>query len=284
MDSLKIKNWDKWQTYRRDRGQPPWIKVHRRILRNPEFISMTDAERGQLLVMWLLAADKDGVIPASPDLLQKLCFMTDAPNLNKFTDLQFIEDTWRQDGVKMASNGSQCDAPKAKAKAKAESSEAEAEAKPPIREKPIKKKTRYLDEVRLTGDEYQKLLGHHGQDKLDKIIELLNNHKKSKGVKYKSDYHAILKWVIAAVEEKARGNPFKPSEVERLDPGSKEAHVKPEETGSKKKLLQDYKEYILMVNVLEESGFIGYEREQIEEIKETANKYRAILKRIGIIL
>ena len=58
-------NWDKWQTYRKDRGQPPWIKIHRRLMRNPEWVSLTDAERGQLVSMWLLAADHDGVKLAS---------------------------------------------------------------------------------------------------------------------------------------------------------------------------------------------------------------------------
>ena len=92
MEYLKIANWDRWQTYRKDRGQPPWIKIHRRVLRNPEWVSLTDAERGQLVVMWLLAADHDGVIPASADVTQKLCFMSEPLNINKFIELGFIEN------------------------------------------------------------------------------------------------------------------------------------------------------------------------------------------------
>jgi len=113
MEYLKIRNWDKWQTYRKDRGQPPWIKIHRCVMRNPEWVSLTDAERGQLVAMWLLAADHDGAIPASPDIVQKLCFLTEPPDFNKFTDLGFIEDGWRQAGVTVASNGCQRDQPKA---------------------------------------------------------------------------------------------------------------------------------------------------------------------------
>ena len=63
--------------------------------------------------MWLLAADHDGVIPASPQKIQKLCFMSKPPDINKFTDLGFIENGWRQDGVTLASNGCQHDRPKA---------------------------------------------------------------------------------------------------------------------------------------------------------------------------
>jgi hypothetical protein len=60
-------------------------------MRNPEWVSLSDAERGQLVSIWLLAADRDGVIPASPDVISKLCFMDGPPNLNKFIELDFIE-------------------------------------------------------------------------------------------------------------------------------------------------------------------------------------------------
>jgi hypothetical protein len=97
--TLRISKWEKWQSYRRDRGQPPWIKVHRCVMRNPEWVSLTDAQRGQLVAIWLLAADKDGVIPASPQLIKKLCHMDSEPDLQLFTELGFIEGC-RQDDVK----------------------------------------------------------------------------------------------------------------------------------------------------------------------------------------
>lgn len=111
MKYLTIRNWDKWQTYRKDRGQPPWIKLHRCVMRDPQWVSLTDAERGQLVAIWLLAADHDGVIPASPELIQKLCYMNKQPDLNKFTDLGFIVDDWRQCDVTAASTGCQHDQP-----------------------------------------------------------------------------------------------------------------------------------------------------------------------------
>ena len=109
MEYLKIKNWDKWQTYRADRGQPPWIKIHRRLMRDPEWVSLSDAERGQLVGIWLLAADRDGVIPASTALIQKLSFMESEPNINKFIELGFI----CQNGVSVAPERRQLDQPKA---------------------------------------------------------------------------------------------------------------------------------------------------------------------------
>jgi len=86
-------------------------------MRNVEWVSLTDSERGQLVAMWLLAADHSGVIPASPEIIQKICFMTEPPNINKFIDLGFIDNGWRQDGVKTASDGCQHDQPKAEAEA-----------------------------------------------------------------------------------------------------------------------------------------------------------------------
>lgn len=99
---IKIRNWEKWQSYRRDRGQPPWIKVHREVMRNPDWVALSDAQRGQLVAIWLLAADRDGVIPASPTLIQKLCYLDSVPDLQVFAERGFIEidaavaSTWRQ--------------------------------------------------------------------------------------------------------------------------------------------------------------------------------------------
>ena len=58
----------------------------------------------------------------------------------------------------------------------------------------------YSDCVKMYEGEYSKLVGEHGKDMVEKFIAKLNNHKSSKGVKYKSDYHTILNWVIGAVK------------------------------------------------------------------------------------
>ena len=113
MEYLKIRNWDKWQTYRNDRGQPPWIKIHRRIRLNPEWVELSDAERGQLVSIWLLAADKEGSIPGSAVMIQKLCFMSTKPNINKFIELGFIENGCRRDDVETTSRRQPNDQPKA---------------------------------------------------------------------------------------------------------------------------------------------------------------------------
>ena len=90
MEYLQIANWDRWQTYRKDRGQPPWIKIHRRLLRNPEWVSLTDGQKGQLVCLWMLAGDREGLIPDSAELIKKMCYLENTPDLDLFISLGFI--------------------------------------------------------------------------------------------------------------------------------------------------------------------------------------------------
>jgi len=185
MDKITIRNWDKWQSYRKDRGQPPWIKIHRRLLRNPEWVMLSDAERGQMVAMWLLAADHDGVIPASSDLIQKLCYMSKAPDLNKFTELGFLENGWRQHGVNMASSCLPNVTPKADTEA-----DTEVGKKNTIPSKFVGE----FKNVHLTDEEMQKLIDQFGKQNTQERIERLSEYIASKGKKYKSHYATILAW------------------------------------------------------------------------------------------
>ncbi len=67
------------------------------------------------------------------------------------------------------------------------------------------KKTHFADHVTLTEDEHAKLVKEYGEQDTPRLIEILNNYKASKGKQYKSDYHAILNWVVKRLtEEKQR--------------------------------------------------------------------------------
>jgi hypothetical protein len=93
VDYLKIANWEKWQSYRKDRPPPHYIKIHRALMRNPEWVSLTDAQRGQMISIWLLSADHGGSIPADAELVARLCYMTTTPDLVIFMELGFIENS-----------------------------------------------------------------------------------------------------------------------------------------------------------------------------------------------
>jgi hypothetical protein len=113
---LKVRNWDKWQSYRKDRGTPPWIKLHRCVMRDPDWVALTDAQRGQLIAIWLLAADRDGQVPDDAKLIQQLCHMTNKPDLKLFRTKGFliadanVTPTRRQLGVNVTSLRRQRDA------------------------------------------------------------------------------------------------------------------------------------------------------------------------------
>jgi len=105
-----VRNWNVWQSYRTDRDPPPWIKVHRRLIHDPNFVRLTDAQRGQLVSMWILAADRDGTIPADTKMLQKLCYMDSELDLEVFVAHGFLEP-WRQGDVTVTPTRRQPDAP-----------------------------------------------------------------------------------------------------------------------------------------------------------------------------
>lgn len=62
-------------------------------------------------------------------------------------------------------------------------------------------KINYADEVKMTEIEYQKLVDEHGEVFTRQCITTLDNFKGSNGKTYKSDYKAILTWVISRVRD-----------------------------------------------------------------------------------
>lgn len=73
--------------------------------------------------------------------------------------------------------------------------------KKPRKKKDDPQKVAYGEFVRMTAEEYEKLIAKHGQEKTARMIEVLDNYKGSNGKTYKNDYRAILNWVVDRVEE-----------------------------------------------------------------------------------
>jgi hypothetical protein len=68
---IRIKNWANFQHYR-DRN-PPWIKLHRRLLDDREFFNLDGACVKTLVLLWILAAETtDGHLPAIEDIAFRL--------------------------------------------------------------------------------------------------------------------------------------------------------------------------------------------------------------------
>jgi hypothetical protein len=95
---LSIVGWDTFQTYRKDRGTPPWIKVHRSMLTSQRWLSLTDAEKGALVSIWVVASAKNGLVPADPTILMRMAQLEIEPNINKYIDLNYIVADGLPDG------------------------------------------------------------------------------------------------------------------------------------------------------------------------------------------
>lgn len=108
---MKVKDWDTWQTFRKDRGAPPWIKVHRNLMTNPKWAALTDAEKGQLVSLWIAAADTDGVLPDDPKVLRKICQLDNEPDIKKFLALGLMVATCQPVDNQLTTTCPQLDAP-----------------------------------------------------------------------------------------------------------------------------------------------------------------------------
>ena len=97
------------------------------------------------------------------------------------------------------------------------------ETPPPLtqeqREKAEKaKRYKYAECVSLTRDEYAKLCEKYGEDAAKRMIEILDNYKGSTGKKYKSDYKAILNWVVDKYGEETRKQPTPKQPTKTVEP------------------------------------------------------------------
>lgn len=63
------------------------------------------------------------------------------------------------------------------------------------------------ENVSMTDDEYQKLIDKFGEADTKRLIEILDNYKGQSGKKYKSDYRAILNWVVDRLKEERTQKP-----------------------------------------------------------------------------
>ena len=69
-----------------------------------------------------------------------------------------------------------------------------------INKKNAEPKKHFADFVTMTNAEYEKLVSTYGKDFANQCVTVLDNYKGSNGKTYKSDYRAILSWVVDKVK------------------------------------------------------------------------------------
>lgn len=126
MEYLEVTNWRKHQNYRKDRGTPPWIKVQRALLTSAKWALLTDAQKGHLISIWLVAAEREGKVPKDARILRKVCGLDDEPDLDLFIGLGFLHGCQHDNQVTTTCQSSDREVTSAEAEAEAES-EAETE-------------------------------------------------------------------------------------------------------------------------------------------------------------
>jgi hypothetical protein len=70
MKRLVIKNWSTFQHYKY--RNPPWIKLHRSLLDEPDWYELSGDEAKFLIEVWLIASSEDGYLPET----KKIAFRT----------------------------------------------------------------------------------------------------------------------------------------------------------------------------------------------------------------
>ena len=68
---LKVRNYSKFQTYKRTAGPPPWVKVYRDLLLSHPFACLPDTSKQLFFGLLLVAAEYDNSIPNSVEFIVK---------------------------------------------------------------------------------------------------------------------------------------------------------------------------------------------------------------------
>lgn len=131
MKYLKVKDWDKWQSYRKDRGTPPWIKIYRNLFSNPKWARLSDAEKGQLTSIWILAADNNGLISADPLVVRKVAQLDKEPNLQKFIEEDWLTTKWQPNDNHLSTTCQPLDAPETERETYSKETETKTEREAP---------------------------------------------------------------------------------------------------------------------------------------------------------
>jgi hypothetical protein len=86
---LAVKNWDKFQHYKQ--RNPPWIRLHRTLLRDHKFNQLTENEQWMLVRMWLLASESDNHMAYDEKWVRRAINSSKKVPLEKFVSMGFLE-------------------------------------------------------------------------------------------------------------------------------------------------------------------------------------------------
>ncbi len=105
---IKIKNWSRFQHFK-DRN-PPWIKLYKEILDDPDWHDLAPRDSKVLMMLWLVASEdrnREGALPC----VRKLSFRLRMRESELTTVISRLSGWLIQDDISTISEGYQLDAP-----------------------------------------------------------------------------------------------------------------------------------------------------------------------------
>jgi len=102
---MKVKGWHKFQHFK-DR-RPPWIKLYRDLLDDPDWHSLDASSAKALVMIWLIASESDGLLPD----VRKLSFRLRMNEKQTKQVLIGLSHWLEQDDIRPISDGYQLDTP-----------------------------------------------------------------------------------------------------------------------------------------------------------------------------
>ena len=99
---LAVKNFERFQHYKNKGGVPAWIKLHKSLLHDYDFQSLSDKSKGHLMLIWLLVSQRnDRRIPNNPRWVAQQIGANEKVDLENFVATGWLIplDHFLQDGL-----------------------------------------------------------------------------------------------------------------------------------------------------------------------------------------
>jgi len=144
---MQIKDWSKFQHFK-DR-RPPWIKLYRDLLDDPEWFALNSDDAKVLVMIWLIASDNFGVLPD----IKKISFRLRITEKETCLIITRLSHWIEYADIELISSGYQDDAPEKRR----EETETEERTPPVMRLSEIRNQFREIIGIELGGGVNQNL-------------------------------------------------------------------------------------------------------------------------------
>ena len=89
MDYIEVQNWSEYQHY--SQRNPPWIKLHNKLLDNYDYGCLQDASKLLLISLYLLASRTDNHIPSDLEWIRSKAMLKGKIDLQPLIKASFIK-------------------------------------------------------------------------------------------------------------------------------------------------------------------------------------------------